>query len=111
MTSGVVSLTNTVLKFPYNPSAKLESVGLYTGVQLTRYTQEFNSHSCTHGLKENFQLAVVMSNIEFTSLQTMHAMALKAGHNCNERPTPIPPASSSAQTTDPNAMDLSAFQR
>ncbi|KNZ49555.1 uncharacterized protein VP01_4941g1 [Puccinia sorghi] len=56
------------------------------------YTQEFNSHSRTigwakaplmilyqHGLKENVQLAVVMSNIQFTSLRTMQAMALKAG--------------------------------
>ncbi|KNZ45426.1 uncharacterized protein VP01_8127g1, partial [Puccinia sorghi] len=42
-----------------------------------------------HGLKENIQLAVVMSNIH--------------------RPAPIP--SSNAPTTNPNAMDLSAFQR
>ncbi|KNZ45771.1 uncharacterized protein VP01_7819g1, partial [Puccinia sorghi] len=55
------------------------------------YTQEFNSHSCTfgwaktslmslyqHGLKENIQLSMVMSNIQFTSLQTMQEMALKA---------------------------------
>ncbi|KNZ61821.1 uncharacterized protein VP01_13525g2, partial [Puccinia sorghi] len=62
-----------------------------TGTVLT-YTQDFNSHARTvgwadspltslyqHGLKENIQLAVVMSNIQFTSLQEMQAMALKAG--------------------------------
>ncbi|KNZ52515.1 uncharacterized protein VP01_3548g3 [Puccinia sorghi] len=98
-----------------------------TGTVLA-YTQEFNSHAptvgwadtplmslCQHGLKENVQLTVVMSNIEFTSLQTMQAMALKAGQTIggiqNGRPTPIPLASSSAPTTNPNAMDLSAFQR
>ncbi|KNZ46698.1 uncharacterized protein VP01_7033g1 [Puccinia sorghi] len=50
---------------------------------VSAYTQEFNSHSSTfgwadtplmslyhHGLKKNFQLAVVMSNIKFTSLRT-----------------------------------------
>ncbi|KNZ48404.1 uncharacterized protein VP01_5699g1 [Puccinia sorghi] len=90
--------------------------------------QEFNSNTCTvgwantplmslyqHGLKEKVQLAVVMSNIQFTSLQTMQEMALKAGQTRegiqNGRPTPIPPASSSAPATDPNAMDLLAFQR
>ncbi|KNZ47015.1 uncharacterized protein VP01_6756g1, partial [Puccinia sorghi] len=71
------------------------------------YTQEFNSHACTigwantplmslyqHGLKENFQLTVVMSNIQFNSLQTMQAMALKAGHTIegikNGQTSPIP---------------------
>ncbi|KNZ46573.1 uncharacterized protein VP01_7159g2, partial [Puccinia sorghi] len=66
-----------------------------------------------HGLKENIQLAVVISNIDFTSLWTMQAMALKAGQTIegiwNGRPAPIPPASSNAPNTDPNAMDLSAF--
>ncbi|KNZ63680.1 uncharacterized protein VP01_11138g1, partial [Puccinia sorghi] len=33
---------------------------------------------CQHGFKENIQLAVVMSNIEFNSLQSMQAMAQKA---------------------------------
>ncbi|KNZ43975.1 uncharacterized protein VP01_965g5 [Puccinia sorghi] len=41
-------------------------------------------------------------------------MALKAGKTIegiwNGQPAPIPPASSSAPITDPNAMDLSAFQ-
>ncbi|KNZ62336.1 uncharacterized protein VP01_1283g10 [Puccinia sorghi] len=59
---------------------------------VSAYTQEFNLHARTvgwantpqmslyqHGLKENFQLSVVMSNIEFTSLRNMQAMALKAG--------------------------------
>ncbi|KNZ62854.1 uncharacterized protein VP01_1214g1 [Puccinia sorghi] len=32
-----------------------------------------------HSLKENIQFAVVMSNIEFDSLRSMQAMALKAG--------------------------------
>ncbi|KNZ52729.1 uncharacterized protein VP01_3469g1 [Puccinia sorghi] len=55
------------------------------------YTQGFNSHArtvgwadallmslCQHGIKENIQLAVVMSNIEFDSLRSMDAIALKA---------------------------------
>ncbi|KNZ61813.1 uncharacterized protein VP01_13544g1 [Puccinia sorghi] len=31
-----------------------------------------------HGLKYNIQLSMVMSNIEFNSLQEIQAMALKA---------------------------------
>ncbi|KNZ49062.1 uncharacterized protein VP01_5235g1, partial [Puccinia sorghi] len=50
-----------------------------------------------HGLKEKIQLSVVMSNIHFTSLQEMQEMALKAGQTL--------------QCPNPNAMDLSAFQR
>ena len=59
---------------------------------VSTYTQDFNLHARTvgwtdsplmslyqNGLKENVQLAVVMSNIQFTSLQEMQAMALKAG--------------------------------
>ncbi|KNZ47476.1 uncharacterized protein VP01_6371g1, partial [Puccinia sorghi] len=67
-----------------------------------------------HEIAVNVQLAVVMSNIKFTSLQTMQAMGLKAGQKIegiqSGQPTPISPASSSAPTTNPNAMDLSAFQ-
>ncbi|KNZ62688.1 uncharacterized protein VP01_1236g4 [Puccinia sorghi] len=50
---------------------------------VSAYTQKFNSHACTvgwantplmslyqHGLKENVQLTMVMSNIKFTSLRT-----------------------------------------
>ncbi|KNZ44700.1 uncharacterized protein VP01_8917g1 [Puccinia sorghi] len=93
---------------------------------VSAYTQEFKSNARTvgwantplmslyqHGLKENVQLALVMRNIEFTSLQTMQAMALKAGQKIegiqNGRATPIPPASSSAPTNDPNSMELSSF--
>ncbi|KNZ48858.1 uncharacterized protein VP01_5360g2 [Puccinia sorghi] len=68
-----------------------------------------------HELKESVQLAVLMINIQFTFLRTIQAMALKSGQtiegSLNGRPTPIPPPSSSAPTTDPNAMDLLAFQR
>lgn len=93
---------------------------------VSAYTQDFNMHARTigwddaplmslyqNGLKENIQLAVVMSNIQFSSLQEMQAMALKAGQTIEGirtgRPAPIPP--SSAPAPDPNAMDLSAFQR
>ncbi|KNZ48741.1 uncharacterized protein VP01_5447g1, partial [Puccinia sorghi] len=75
---------------------------------MSAYTQEFNSHACTigwadsplmsiyqHRLTDKVQLAVVMSNIHFTFLQTMQAMALKAGHTIediwNGQPAPIPP--------------------
>ncbi|KNZ45018.1 uncharacterized protein VP01_8569g1 [Puccinia sorghi] len=84
-----------------------------TGTVLA-YTQDFNSHACTIGWAdaplmslypwkmENIQLAVVMSNIQFTSLWTMQAMALKAGQTMegiwNGQPAPVPPASSSAPT-------------
>ncbi|KNZ58759.1 uncharacterized protein VP01_1867g3 [Puccinia sorghi] len=93
-----------------------------------QHRAEFNSHARTvgwadaplmslyqHGLKENFQIAVVMSNIQFISLRTMQAMALKASQKiegiCNGQPSPISPASSSASTPNPNSMDLSDFQR
>ncbi|KNZ46541.1 uncharacterized protein VP01_7182g1, partial [Puccinia sorghi] len=80
-----------------------------------QHSGEVALQSLGHELKENVQLAVVMSNIEFTSLWTMQAMALKAGQTIegirNGQSTPIPPTSSSAPTTNPNAMDLSAFQR
>ncbi|KNZ60771.1 uncharacterized protein VP01_15036g1 [Puccinia sorghi] len=49
-----------------------------------------------------------MGNIQFTSLRTMQAISLKAGQTiegiCNGR------ASTSSPTTNPNAMDLLAFQ-
>ncbi|KNZ50108.1 uncharacterized protein VP01_459g8 [Puccinia sorghi] len=94
---------------------------------VTAYTQEFNSHSRTvgwantplmslyqHGLKENIQLTVVRSNIQFKSLLSMQAMALKEGQKIegiwNGQPAPIPPTSSSSPTTNTNAMDLLAFQ-
>ncbi|KNZ57723.1 uncharacterized protein VP01_2088g2 [Puccinia sorghi] len=94
---------------------------------VSAYAQEFNSHTHTvgwantplmslyqHGLKENIQLAMVMSKIQFNSLRNMQAMTLKAGQTIegiqNGRTAPIPPASTSSPTTDPNAMDLSAFQ-
>ncbi|KNZ49411.1 uncharacterized protein VP01_5026g1, partial [Puccinia sorghi] len=60
-----------------------------TGTELA-YTQDLNQHTHTvgwadtplmslyqHGLKENIQL--VMSNVDFDSLRSMQAMALKAG--------------------------------
>ncbi|KNZ50984.1 uncharacterized protein VP01_4144g1, partial [Puccinia sorghi] len=94
---------------------------------VSAYMQEFNSHPCTvgwantplmnlyqHKLKERIELAVVMSNIQFTSLRTMQAMALKAGHKIegiwNGQLAPIPTRTSDP-TTYPNAMDLLAFQR
>ncbi|KNZ49875.1 uncharacterized protein VP01_472g2, partial [Puccinia sorghi] len=80
--------------------------------------QEFNSHACTigwadaplmslyqHGLKENVQLAVVMSNIKFTSLRTMQAMALKAGQTIEgfrmANPPPSPPLAPAPQPPTP----------
>ncbi|KNZ64555.1 uncharacterized protein VP01_10166g1, partial [Puccinia sorghi] len=94
MTSGVVSftkITNTMLNLPCNPSAKPEQCWPIC-------------RSSTH---------MLALNIEFTSLWTMRAMVLKAGQTIegirNSRPT-SPPASSSSPTTNPNAMDLSAFQ-
>ncbi|KNZ63076.1 uncharacterized protein VP01_11917g1, partial [Puccinia sorghi] len=89
--------------------------------------EDFNSHACTvgwaetplmslyqHRVKGNIQLAMVMSNIQFTSLWKMQVMALKAGQTIegirNGQTAPIPPTSSSAPTTDPNAIDLLAFQ-
>ncbi|KNZ47088.1 uncharacterized protein VP01_669g5 [Puccinia sorghi] len=74
---------------------------------VSAYMQEFNSHACTvgwtdtplmslyqHGLKENVQLAV-------------QDRQLKASRMADTPPSP-PLA---APTTDPNAMDLLAFQR
>ncbi|KNZ60311.1 uncharacterized protein VP01_1572g2 [Puccinia sorghi] len=71
---------------------------------VSAYTQELRLHCWMghpplmshyhHGLEENIQLAVLMSNIQFTSLQTMQAMALKAGQTIegiwNGQPAPSP---------------------
>ncbi|KNZ55472.1 uncharacterized protein VP01_266g7 [Puccinia sorghi] len=65
-----------------------------------------------HGLRQKIQLAVVMSNIEFDSLRSMKAMALKAGQKIEgiwQEGRPVPSASTPAPK--PNAMDLSAFQK
>ncbi|KNZ47525.1 uncharacterized protein VP01_6330g1, partial [Puccinia sorghi] len=78
---------------------------------VSAYMQEFNSHAHTHVLKENVQLAMVMSNIKFTSLQTMQAMTLKAGQKIEGIRNGQPTASFSSPTNNPNAIDLSAFQR
>ena len=98
---------------------------------MSAYTQDFNLHARTvvwdhaplmslyqNGLKENVQLAMVMSNVQFTSLQEMQAMALKAGQTIegirnNRAAPPAPPltASTSTPASDPNVMDLSAFQK
>ncbi|KNZ61591.1 uncharacterized protein VP01_13815g1, partial [Puccinia sorghi] len=61
-----------------------------TGTVLS-YTQDFNQHARTAGwpdarlmglyqnrLKESIQLAMVMSNVQFDSLRSMQAMAVKA---------------------------------
>ncbi|KNZ59561.1 uncharacterized protein VP01_1702g3 [Puccinia sorghi] len=88
----------------------LQNLG-HTGT-VWAYTQDFNQHACTvgwantplmslyqHGLKENIQLAMVMRNVEFDSLRSMQAMALKAGQTiegiqqgCPD-PNPIPSTS------------------
>ena len=97
---------------------------------VSNYTQDFNQHARTtgwpdaplmslyqNGLKENVQLAVVMSNIQFDSLRSMQAMALRAGQTiegirqARPAPHPAPSTSTSVPAPDPNAMDLSAFQR
>ncbi|KNZ49291.1 uncharacterized protein VP01_5104g1 [Puccinia sorghi] len=69
---------------PTIPLPNQKSVALYAGVQLTCSHFWMGQHPTDESLpawteKENVQLAVVMSNIEFTSLRTMQAMALKAG--------------------------------
>ncbi|KNZ63755.1 uncharacterized protein VP01_11058g1, partial [Puccinia sorghi] len=64
---------------------------------------------------ENFQLAVVMRNVQFTSIWDIQAMSLKAGQTIegiwNGCPAPNPSASTSAPATNPNTIDLLAFQR
>ncbi|KNZ45501.1 uncharacterized protein VP01_8059g1 [Puccinia sorghi] len=67
---------------------------------LLAYTHDFNQHACTmgwantplmslyqHGLKENIHLSLVMSNVEFYSLQSMQVLALKAGQTIEKAPT------------------------
>ncbi|KNZ58219.1 uncharacterized protein VP01_1974g9 [Puccinia sorghi] len=84
-----------------------------TGTVLT-YTQNFNSHARTigwddapimslyqHGMKEDIQLAVVMSNIQFTSLQEMQAMTLKAGQTIEGIQTGCPALHPTASTSTP----------
>ncbi|KNZ46258.1 uncharacterized protein VP01_7420g1, partial [Puccinia sorghi] len=68
-------------RWPCGTSARLEPC----------YMQDFNQHTRTmgwaktllmslyqHRLKENIQLAMVMSKVEFDSLRSMQAMTLKA---------------------------------
>ncbi|KNZ44391.1 uncharacterized protein VP01_9207g1, partial [Puccinia sorghi] len=87
----------------------LKSLG-QTGT-LTAYIQELNSHACNVGWVDTPLMILYNEKHPVHLLHTMQAMALKAGQTIegirNGRPTPIP--SSSAPTTDPNAMDLSAF--
>ncbi|KNZ52119.1 uncharacterized protein VP01_3687g2 [Puccinia sorghi] len=77
-----------------------------TGIMST-YMQDFNQHAGTvgwgdtplmslyqHSLKENIQIAVVMSNVEFDSLTV----------NASDGPEGVPAA------LKPNVMDLSALQ-
>ncbi|KNZ47564.1 uncharacterized protein VP01_6304g1, partial [Puccinia sorghi] len=91
---------------------------------------DFNQHTCTvgwdnnplmslyqKGLKENTQIAVVMDNIEFEYLWSMQVMAMKAGQTIeviqlgHPNPNLIPSTSTSTPTHNPNAMDLSTFQK
>ncbi|KNZ48473.1 uncharacterized protein VP01_5648g1, partial [Puccinia sorghi] len=89
------------------------------------HAEEFNSHACTfgwantplisiyqHRLKESIQLTMVMRKIQFTSLQTMQAMALKAGQKIegiwNGQLAPIPLAPVPQPRTP---MQWTAFQR
>ncbi|KNZ64443.1 uncharacterized protein VP01_1029g4 [Puccinia sorghi] len=103
----LITTTGTVLRWPCGTSAKLELC------QPTR-DFKFNQHTRTvgwantplmglyqHSLKENIHLAVVMSTINFDSLQSMQAMALKAGQTIegiqqgHPAPNPIPSTSTS----------------
>ncbi|KNZ47417.1 uncharacterized protein VP01_6405g1, partial [Puccinia sorghi] len=64
-------------------------------------------------LKENIQLAVVMSNIQFNFLRSMQAMALKVSQTIKgiQIAHPAPNTSTSISAPNPKAMDLSTFQR
>lgn len=94
---------------------------------VTAYTQTFNTHArligwpdeplktlYQQGLKEQVRLSVIVSNIEFESLQAMQAMALKIGNaleGVRSAPPPLSSVTTPAPAPDPNAMDLSAFQQ
>ena len=106
--------------------AEIALRGLRQTGTVSAYTQTFNMHARTvgwadgplmslyqQGLKEKVQLAVVMSNIEFGTLQTMQALALRAGQTIKgiTNNFSVRPASSTNPNPDPNAMDLSAFQQ
>ncbi|KNZ45052.1 uncharacterized protein VP01_8539g1, partial [Puccinia sorghi] len=91
---------------------------------VSAYMQEFNQHAHTVGwantplmsLNEKIHLAMVMSNIEFDSLRSIHVMALKGQTiegiwKGRPAPNPFPSTSTSAPAPEPNVMDLSAFQK
>ncbi|KNZ59092.1 uncharacterized protein VP01_1800g6 [Puccinia sorghi] len=93
---------------------------------VSNYTQEFKQHARTsrwanaplmilyqNGLKENVQLAVVMRNIQFNSLRSMQAMAVKVGQTIEgiQLARPAPSTSTRIPAPDHNVKDLSAFQR
>ncbi|KNZ62840.1 uncharacterized protein VP01_12172g1, partial [Puccinia sorghi] len=72
--------------------AKVAFPNLRQTGNMSAYMQDLNQHTRTvgwantplmslyhHGLKENIQLAMVMSNVDFDSLWSMQVMALKAG--------------------------------
>ncbi|KNZ49734.1 uncharacterized protein VP01_4822g1 [Puccinia sorghi] len=95
--------------------AKVALRNLHQTGNVLAYTQEFNQNTHTvcwancplmslyqHSLKENIQLAVVMSDIEFDSLQNPTRMP---------RPQPHPQYQYQHPCPKPNAMELSAFQK
>ncbi|KNZ48708.1 uncharacterized protein VP01_5465g1, partial [Puccinia sorghi] len=103
------SLNNTRSSFfdhNYQHCAKVALRNLRQTGTILAYMQDFNQHTHTvgwaitplmsyqHSLKENIQLAVVMSNIEFDSLRSMQALEMKAGQKIEgmqqDRPTPHP---------------------
>ena len=114
--------------YDHNGKQKAEIAlrGLRQTGTVSAYTQTFNMHARAigwadgplmslyqQGLKEKVQLAVVMSNIEFGTLQKMQALALRAGQTIKgiTNNFSVRPASSTNPNPDPNAMDLSAFQQ
>ncbi|KNZ59113.1 uncharacterized protein VP01_17g15 [Puccinia sorghi] len=103
--------------------AKLALQNLHqTGIVLS-YTQDFNSRTVggadtllmslyQHSLKDKIQLAMVMSNVEFDSLQSMQVMALKAGQTIEGiQQGCTTPSTTSISAPGPNAMELFAFQK
>ncbi|KNE89579.1 hypothetical protein PSTG_16962 [Puccinia striiformis f. sp. tritici PST-78] len=87
------------------------------------YTHQFNIHANNsgwepatlvsqykQGLKSNVRLALLISRAEFATLAEISNLSLKIDNEINGGDVGTNLATTSNPTTDPNAMDLSAFR-
>ncbi|KNE96973.1 hypothetical protein PSTG_09708 [Puccinia striiformis f. sp. tritici PST-78] len=117
------SFTSMYLDTEKKPKAEAAIRKLKQTKSVADYTHQFNTHATNtgweiptlvsqyrQGLKSNVRLALLISRAEFTSLAEISNLSLKIDNEINGTETTTTPATTSAPTADPNAMDLSAFR-